>query len=83
MAIALLASLFLSIFVIPVLCILFLKPHPEKESFIMKHASRLYLPLLEYAMNKSAWFELLPALLLVVSLFLVTAAGNGIHPDHG
>ena len=39
-AIALLASLFLSIFVIPVLCILFLKPHPEKESFIMRHAKQ-------------------------------------------
>src|SRR5512143_21302 len=45
-AIALLASLFLSIVVIPVLCILFLKPQPEKESLIMRHANRLYLPLL-------------------------------------
>src|SRR3989304_1503180 len=51
-AIALLASLLLSVFVIPALCILFLKPHPEKESFLMRHAKRLYLPLLDFAMNR-------------------------------
>ena len=53
-AIALLSSLFLSIFVIPVLCILFLKPQPEKESFIMKPARKLYLPVLKYTMKKKA-----------------------------
>ena len=51
-AIALLSSLFLSVFVIPVLCLLFLKPHPEKESIIMKYARNRYVPLLEYAMKK-------------------------------
>ena len=35
-AIALLSSLVLSIFVIPVLCALILRPQPEKESLIMK-----------------------------------------------
>jgi cobalt-zinc-cadmium resistance protein CzcA len=45
-AIALFASLFLSIFVIPGLCGLFLKPHPEKESPILRLAQKMYLPLL-------------------------------------
>ena len=41
----------LILFIIPVLCSLLLKPQPEQESFIMKHAHRLYLPFLEYAMD--------------------------------
>ncbi len=79
-AIALLASLFLSIFVIPVLCILFLKPHPEKESFIMKHATKWYLPLLEYAMNQKKVILGTAAVLLVASLFLVTRLGTEFIP---
>jgi len=79
-AIALLASLFLSVFVIPVLCILFLKPQPEKESFIMKHASRLYLPLLEYAMNRKQIVLTVAGVLLVASLFLVTRLGTEFIP---
>jgi cobalt-zinc-cadmium resistance protein CzcA len=79
-AIALLASLFLSVFVIPVLCILFLKPEPEKESFIMKHASRLYQPLLEYAMNTKRVVLGVAGLFLVVSLFLVTRLGTEFIP---
>ncbi len=79
-AIALLASLFLSVFVIPVLCILFLQPHPEKESFIMKHASRLYLPMLEYAMNKKRVVLTVAGVLLVASLFLATRLGTEFIP---
>ncbi len=79
-AIALLASLFLSIFVIPVLCILFLKPHPEKESFIMKHATQWYLPLLEYAMNSKKVILSIAGVFLLVSLFLVTKLGTEFIP---
>jgi cobalt-zinc-cadmium resistance protein CzcA len=79
-AIALLASLFLSIFVIPVLCILFLKPYPEKESFIMKHATQLYLPLLEYAMNGKKVVLSIATVFLLASLFLVTKLGTEFIP---
>jgi cobalt-zinc-cadmium resistance protein CzcA len=79
-AIALMASLFLSIFVIPVLCILFLKPHPEKESFIMKHATKWYLPLLEYAMNGKKVILSIAAVFLIASLFLVTKLGTEFIP---
>jgi len=79
-AIALLASLFLSVFVIPALCILFLKPHPEKESYIMRHANRLYLPMLDYAMNKKRVVVGVAGALLVVSLFLATRLGTEFIP---
>jgi cobalt-zinc-cadmium resistance protein CzcA len=79
-AIALLASLFLSIFVIPALCILFLKPHPEKESVIMGHAKSCYLPLLEYAMNRKKVILGIAGGFLVVSLFLVTKLGTEFIP---
>jgi cobalt-zinc-cadmium resistance protein CzcA len=79
-AIALLASLFLSVFVIPVLCILFLKPQAEKESFIMKRANRLYLPLLEYAMNRKLVVLSVAGVFLVASLFLVTRLGTEFIP---
>lgn len=79
-AIALLASLLLSIFVIPALCILFLKPHPEKESFIMRHANRLYLPMLDYAMNKKRVVLGIAGALLVASLFLATRLGTEFIP---
>jgi cobalt-zinc-cadmium resistance protein CzcA len=79
-AIALLASLFLSIFVIPVLCILFLKPHPEKESVIMRHAKHYYLPLLEYAMGRKKTILGIAGGFLVASLFLVTKLGTEFIP---
>jgi len=75
-----LASLFLSVFVIPVLCIIFLKPHPEKESFIMRHATRLYLPLLDYAMNTKRVVLSVAGVLLLVSLVLVTRLGTEFIP---
>ncbi|HEY5523381.1 MAG TPA: efflux RND transporter permease subunit, partial [Desulfuromonadaceae bacterium] len=79
-AIALLSSLLISVFVIPVLCALFLKPQPEKESFIMKHATRLYLPLLEYAMNQKKVVLSIAGLFLIVSFFLVTRLGTEFIP---
>jgi cobalt-zinc-cadmium resistance protein CzcA len=79
-AIALLASLFLSVFVVPALCILFLKPHREKESYIMKHAQRFYLPLLDYAMNKKRVVLGIAGALLLASLFLATRLGTEFIP---
>ncbi len=78
--IALLASLFLSIFIIPALCILILKPQPEAESYIMSHANRLYLPLLEYAMRKRAVVLSVAGLLLVASLLLAGRLGTEFIP---
>lgn len=79
-AIALLASLFLSVSVITVLCILFPKPLPEKESLIMKYAKSCYLPLLEYAMNSKKAILGTAGLFLLVSLFLLTRLGTEFIP---
>ncbi len=79
-AIALLASLLLSIFIIPVLCSLFLKAQPEKESRIMAYAREQYLPLLEYALARKKVVLGVAGGLLVVSLFLVTRLGTEFIP---
>jgi heavy metal efflux system protein len=79
-AIALLASLFLSVFIIPVLCLLFLKPQPEKESIIMKYAKKFYLPLLEYAMNKKKVVLSIAGIFLIVSLLVLTRLGTEFIP---
>jgi cobalt-zinc-cadmium resistance protein CzcA len=79
-AIALLASLFLSVLVTPVLCILFLKPHPEKESLMMKYARKCYLPLLEYAMNGKKVILGIAGIFLIASLFLATRLGTEFIP---
>jgi len=79
-AIALLSSLFLSVLVIPVLCLLFLKPHPEKESVIMEYARERYVPLLEYAVNKKKAILSIAGIFLLISLFLVTRLGTEFIP---
>ncbi|HML79031.1 efflux RND transporter permease subunit [Geobacter sulfurreducens] len=79
-AIALLSSLLLSIFIIPVLCSLFLKPEVEKDSRIMAYAKKQYLPLLEYALDKKKVVLGIAGGLLVVSLFLVTRLGSEFIP---
>lgn len=79
-AIALLSSLFLSIFVIPVLCSMFLKSQPEKESIIMKYANKIYLPLLEYVMKKKIMILSAAGVFLVASFFLFTRLGTEFIP---
>jgi len=79
-AIALLSSLLLSIFIIPVLCSLFLKPEEEKDSRIMAFAKRQYLPMLEYALDKKKVVLGVAGGLLVVSLFLTTRLGSEFIP---
>jgi cobalt-zinc-cadmium resistance protein CzcA len=79
-AIALFASLLLSIVIVPVLCFLFLKPQLHQESIIMRYARKAYLPLLEYAMNKKKVVLSLAGIFLVISLFLFTRLGTEFIP---
>jgi cobalt-zinc-cadmium resistance protein CzcA len=78
--IALLSSLFLSIFIIPVLCSIFLKSQPEKESVIMKYAKAYYLPLLEYVMKKKLVVLSSAGVFLIAALFLFTRLGTEFIP---
>ena len=79
-AIALLASLFLSVFVIPALCIMFLKPQQEKESVLMSYALKGYVPLLEYAMNHRKQILSVAVGTLFVSLLVLTKLGTEFIP---
>lgn len=79
-AIALLSSLLLSIFVIPVLCLLFLKPQPDQESMLMKYAKKRYVPLLEYAMDHKKIVLGTAGAFLIASLVLVTRLGTEFIP---
>jgi heavy metal efflux system protein len=79
-AIALLSSMFLSIFIIPALCLMFLKPQPEKESIIMRFAQQLYLPLLYYAMKKKTAILSIAGAMLVASVVLLSRLGTEFIP---
>jgi len=79
-AIALISSLMLSIFVIPVLCSMFLKSQPEKESIIIKYAKKFYLPVLEYSMNKKFIVLGIVGIFLSLALFLSTRLGTEFIP---
>ncbi len=79
-AIALLSSLFLSVLIVPVLCTLFLKPQPEKESPVMNYARKAYLPLLDFAMRKRKIVLGAASAFLLVSLILATQLGTEFIP---
>ena len=75
-AIALLSSLMLSIFVIPVLCSMFLKSQPEKESIIIKYAKKFYQPVLEYTMEKKFTVLGIAGIFLILALVLINKIRN-------
>ncbi|MBP1601592.1 MAG: efflux pump, family, inner rane protein [Acidobacteria bacterium] len=79
-AIALLASLVLSIFVIPVLCALVLRPGPEKESPVMRGAKALYEPLLAWALRNRYLVISGAMAALLAAIFVVTRLGTEFIP---
>jgi cobalt-zinc-cadmium resistance protein CzcA len=79
-AIALLASLLLSIFVIPVLCSLVLKPGHEKESFLLRAAKRAYLPVLKFGLRRKAVVIGAAALLLAAAVAVMPRLGTEFLP---
>jgi cobalt-zinc-cadmium resistance protein CzcA len=79
-AIALLSSLLLSIFVIPVLCALVLRPGPEKESPLMRAARVAYKPLLAWALRKRALVIAMACIALVASVFVAKRLGTEFIP---
>ncbi len=79
-AIALLSSLVLSIFVIPVLCALVLRPGPEKDSFVMRAARAVYRPLLAWALRKRLLVLSGACAALIATLFVVTRLGTEFIP---
>ena len=79
-AIALFSSLVLSIFVMPVLCSIILKPRPEKESFIMRPIKNIYLPVLKYSMKKRRLVLATACVFLALSLIIIPRLGTEFIP---
>jgi cobalt-zinc-cadmium resistance protein CzcA len=79
-AVALLSSLLLSIFVIPVLCLLLLKPGHEKESPLLKIIQRGYLPALRWALQKKTWILAPACVLFVAACLLIPRLGTEFIP---
>ncbi|MBS4013351.1 MAG: efflux RND transporter permease subunit [Bacteroidetes bacterium] len=77
---AIIASLLMSIFIIPQLCAIFLKPQHEKESPVMKFFSKKYLPLLRFSIKKKSIILITSGVALIVSLFLFTKIGTEFIP---
>ncbi len=50
-AFAMVGSLILTLTLVPVLAALILKPKEEKDTFILRHAKRFYLPTLDWALD--------------------------------
>ena len=79
-AIALLSSLVLSIFVIPVLCALVLRPGPQKESIIMRAARVVHRPLLAWAMKNRFLVFSAGGVAIAAALLLVPHLGTEFIP---
>jgi cobalt-zinc-cadmium resistance protein CzcA len=78
-ALALLSSLLLSIFVIPTVCLVALKP-VHKESPVFTLAKRLYLPLLTFALRRRLVVVALAVIAMVGALVLVPRLGTEFVP---
>ena len=78
-AIALLSSLLLSIFVIPVLCLAVLKP-VDKESPVLRAARRLYRPVLAWVLGRRLVVIATALALVVGAALLVPRLGTEFLP---
>lgn len=79
-AIALLSSLVLSVFIIPVFCALFLKTGAEKESPLMRVIQRRYVPLLNWAMNRRKTMIASAVVMLMAALAVFPFLGTEFIP---
>ncbi|MFA7422065.1 MAG: CusA/CzcA family heavy metal efflux RND transporter [Melioribacteraceae bacterium] len=77
---AIIATLLMSIFIIPQLCAIFLKPQVEKESAIMKFFSTKYLPLLRFSMKRKKLLLATALVGLLGSLVLLKNIGTEFIP---
>ena len=79
-AVALLSSLFISIFIIPVLSSYILKTGEEKESIIVRGIKKLYLPLLNYSIKKKVPVISIAVILLAVTIYIIPKLGSEFIP---
>lgn len=77
---ALAASLVVSVFIVPVLALVLLKPETEKESFVMRKANASYLVLLTSVFKRKTTVLLLALGILLASLMIVPFLGTEFVP---
>lgn len=79
-AIALFASLMLSVFVIPVLCFCLLRPAGRSDSLVIRAARRFYLPQLRFALRHRAAVILGAVGLLAAAALIIPRLGREFIP---
>lgn len=79
-AVALLSSLFISIFIIPVLSSYILKTGEEKESIIVSGFKKLYLPLLNYSIKRKVPVISVAVILLAATIYIIPKLGSEFIP---
>ncbi|MBY0242352.1 MAG: CusA/CzcA family heavy metal efflux RND transporter [Burkholderiaceae bacterium] len=77
---AMVGSLILTMTLVPVLCALILKPKEEKDTFVVRHAKRLYLPLLDWALERKKVVVSSAVAALLLSFALIPFLGKEFMP---
>jgi len=78
--ISLLASLILSLGAVPVLCQIVLRPHPERKSFLVEGAKKVYLPLLRWGLRRKGVFIGIAVAMLAGTVILIPRLGTEFMP---
>jgi cobalt-zinc-cadmium resistance protein CzcA len=78
--IALSASLVLSLVAIPAFCLIALKPHPDRKSFLVEGAKKAYLPVLRWGLRRKALVVAAAAALLAVTVLVIPRLGTEFMP---
>jgi cobalt-zinc-cadmium resistance protein CzcA len=78
---AMAGSLLLSLTLVPVLAALILKPKKERDTFLVARAKRLYLPLLDWALERKKRVIGSAVALLLVSLAIFPFLGKEFMPQ--
>jgi cobalt-zinc-cadmium resistance protein CzcA len=78
---AMIGSLVLTMTLVPVLSALILKPKEEKDTFIVRYAKRLYLPLLDRALDNKGKVMIGAAVLLACALGTFPFLGKEFMPN--
>ena len=78
---AMAGSLLLSLTLVPVLCALILKPKEEKDTWLVRGAKRIYLPLLDWALDRKKLVVGAAVALLAGALALFPLLGKEFMPQ--
>ncbi len=78
---AMLGSLALTLTIVPVLASLILRPSVERDTFVVRHAKRLYLPLLARALERKKTVLAIALTTLVAALALFPFLGKEFMPQ--